>query len=935
MKNIIINWTIDTDKSLLETNSAFLVSKKTSNILLNTLNWIKDIIKKDISDYTNEDKNKLVFLMSEFSNFTLTEIKQIEDDIVNNFSFDNASSSVFFMLTIFMYYFDNNFFSQILELLSKIWYKNMEDFLLDKKFNSYIANIENLDEDCFYLIKSRIYSLETALHSIKLQDSLDSHQTDKFMSLSSSRLSYAISELEAYSNRENNKYLISYLNTVISYSNYDLPILFFDKENNKNLLTRYIQALENIFSWLSFDIISTLPDYSKTVVLNNIKFFIDLVSAFWDEIDLNILELYNYLKHNIDINKINWLVDFTKDYSGLITDYSNWYYFTERLDYKFFSALIDNIDIQDLISKLVIINKFSFHKTIKRFSWVFLDYLRITNKDAYLENYNQILDLNIKYTDEYLNMFISKINSVNNFEELKNLIKSFLIHFLDLPLNAINLDINIGFDFSSNFKLWVDYVNNESVADWYVISEVSDHTKLIILYFPKDLVDLNELNEKILTNIHKLRLFFDKIFHRLNNINTFLNKVEEKISLLLWDDVHNHKETLEHLKRVGDLYGLLLNNLKLNKHLRKLDIASWNLLLTNNELFSLIWKLHDIWKAYNIHSLQQYSNINARLYTFKNLYHFLTWFLWLDISFLDEKDNHGFFSQDKYLELLNNSSIFEKINKFFLKNKYNDLMLMLFTNYYTNSFFDLALSIYNEIPAEDNLVLIDNELWWLIKYRLLEKVSFIDKWSWYLSSKLKNIDINRLILAFIVVFDRLSFLYWKQLKEPHIRYWLQFFSMNKDFDYLNWTLFHHKDYPSLSEVKEYWAIDWLNKWKKIIWNENHNYFEALDYYINMKNRDFFMVLLTTVDILDALLSKRNYNEVDIDDNVIDFMKSFFTDSFSKYLISQVKWEDFSDKNETFDKVIWWLDNDFKENPYWPEIKSVLIEMKEDIISFYN
>ena len=199
-------------------------------------------------------------------------------------------------------------------------------------------------------------------------------------------------------------------------------------------------------------------------------------------------------------------------------------------------------------------------------------------------------------------------------------------------------------------------------------------------------------------------------------------------------------------------------------------------------------------------------------------------------------------------------------------------------------------------------------------------------------------DINIYILALLIILDKISYYHSKELKEPHILWWERFISKYPDFSVLSWTLIHHMDYPNLQELKDNKILNWLEKWRKLIWLSNF-YFSENE--LNSKNkekiildsskRDVFMVLLTTVDIIDAILSKRNYQwaisyklaETFIKENIINQLYYYYSDNMPSSI------------SERFDKVVWWLEKDFKNNQYWPKVKNVLLKNKNDILKLYK
>ena len=172
----------------------------------------------------------------------------------------------------------------------------------------------------------------------------------------------------------------------------------------------------------------------------------------------------------------------------------------------------------------------------------------------------------------------------------------------------------------------------------------------------------------------------------------------------------------------------------------------------------------------------------------------------------------------------------------------------------------------------------------------------------------------------------------KEITHPHIEYWLQFFRFFPEFSYLSSVLYHHKDYPSIETINKYDGFVWLDKFSKLIWEKNEYTSEWKDY-ISLDKKDVIMVMTTVADIIDALLWKRNY-QLNININETNSGK-YLSPWFINYLNKVFSWEDLSDKNKTFDKILGILGKELWNNPYYLEIKPILEKKREEIIVMYK
>ena len=251
---------------------------------------------------------------------------------------------------------------------------------------------------------------------------------------------------------------------------------------------------------------------------------------------------------------------------------------------------------------------------------------------------------------------------------------------------------------------------------------------------------------------------------------------------------------------------------------------------------------------------------------------------------------------------------------------------MVFWDYLKKSFIKLVKDVSNYIVNSQQIIREE------IKQELVDAMR----------GKGIPIDVNEVDIFFmsmIYILEKLSNFTYRDVSSPHITYWMHFFALNREFDYLSWVLFHHDKYPLIGEIKYYEIESGLKKWANMIWYDYNDYFRGADdnMPILSSNKDVYMVILTFLDIIDALLSKRSYQEIDDEIYVFEnLFRQIFIPEVSNNLLSRLKWEQFSSPEEVFDKkILPIMDNEFKNNPFYSKVRNVVLKHKDEIIAMYK
>ena len=207
---------------------------------------------------------------------------------------------------------------------------------------------------------------------------------------------------------------------------------------------------------------------------------------------------------------------------------------------------------------------------------------------------------------------------------------------------------------------------------------------------------------------------------------------------------------------------------------------------------------------------------------------------------------------------------------------------------------------------------------------------FLKKYKWW-----DIINIEIFLISVLLLFIDTSRLQVKEITSPHITYWLQFFQVYPEYNYLSFVLYHHATYPSKEEILYYEGDRWLNKYKNLLWIDN-NYIDGIDSNeaIRSDDKDYLMVLLTTCDLVDALLSWRKYQKN------FNFKKLTVLNTLSpefRYEIDKLfKSEDNSTQETIFNRIVAILDKEFENNSnYVSFIRLQLLTNKSAILSMYS
>ena len=891
---------------------------KLSSSLENNIWDLDSIVWKDISELTSkqiEDINSIItFWYSK-------KIDDIEDILSKTFSESlNIKQETLFivLISIAWYYLDNNFHSKLDELL---WEFRLD---LDEIYETAInlkKKYKNTDKYCF--IAKNMEWFIFYYNNKRKKDFIDSDNLGSVEKISEEKIKLAIDELKTTKELfKEDRYYFNYLNTIISYTNYELFFI-----SDEKLKQEYVSLVKDILSSYNIESIANEDFMAKIVFLANILLFnVDFdnekfILSLWDLDGFHsFLKFYSW--KDIDI-KFNYV--YIKD-------------FTASLKYILVSEILDREKkIENIVPILETLSFYSSINSIKIFSSNLLYFILKKEKLDYLTLSRGIYQKIWGYVNDiYFSLYDSVIKQDGfNIRLSINVIKNLMVQFLFREYNIPNIDFVIYIDSKISKFLDIPYLKNfpetpnlknfseipnlknfseiDSRNDWnFELWYLFKHKRFLlsvdIPYKPNN-VDLE--NDFV---YH----FFQDIIDKILTINNFLLALETKLEKIKQNDI----ETFEHMERIWDNMDIIVEALKEDSEIKK-QINYLKSKVPVKEFYKLLWYLHDIWKSENIEHINIYKQANARTDHYEIFSTILVWlFEWEQFVFNKNEEEENFvWFEKKYRELLVNDNFKENILEFFNDIKWFNLKKSIEWTYYIEKIFNLTLKLYKDLETDLwDLILIKENYTSIVSEKLKKKYDIV----------VKEEDINLFLSTLLTILRKISDLQGKDLAIPHINYWLHFFQQHKWFDFLSSVLYHH-NYPNQEVIKRYeWELA-LSRFDKLFW-QNLNYFDNDKAPINPDNKNFLMVLTTIVDLIDALLSKRSYQKwnIEIDERLFAFLTPWFREE----IITSMMWEDFSDKNKTFDKIISILDREFKNNPYYEEFKKIILENKEEFLKKY-
>ena len=864
------------------------------------------ILNNDIESLSLNDMEEISSFISLWYTKSVEYIDNVRNKIIESWWLEIKDNDIMFLLilSIITYYLDNNFNSKLLSFFDELQISSLENI------NSKIKDLlERYKQDSkYFFIANNCQGFLSFYNYTKKKDFLNEGKLEELEQDNDKLFENNIKELDFIIDSKRYDYWFNYFNTLVSYTNYNLLYL-----ENSELLEKYITVLNKL--------IEINPDLSKfklsakIVYINNI---IILYRLTWNEryLDYTNLIIEKYINKN---EKLNWLLEFSKNYS--------WYDFINKKllsNLSFWNLLEYNIDIDkfalsQVISKNAIIwnirnNIWNYHEYIKQKIWekqIFEDFWDIAYKITLLQ------DINYQNTKENLKNIVWF-----NFKEIDDILKSIFIEYLLLDINKVNLDYNIILPFKLNKRFKnnnFNWTRKEKENISFDINYKWENIN-IKLYFP---LEMNNYNFSIIENNKiKIENFLSILLDKIYSLNNFFNSLDKKIQKL-----KEHSETIKHMQKISSLTKLVLMNSN-SEYKQKLSFLADTVSLPLNEFIDLLWYLHDIWKSDNVNYVKNYRDVNTKLDPYNIFFLivskiFIGQDLIMDLPnlIIDENNKNTNIDIDLLYKIIEDDKSFKNISDELLHyiNSYNISGLL------TNDFITLLnKKVFKLMP-----ILLDkfNELWinpYILNYIIHDNFSWLSKG-----------NLNLYLITIILLFKNISVSQVKELTVPHIIYWLSFFKDNQDFDYLNSVLFHHNDYPTKKDIKNYNWDSWLKKINDILWLDN-NYLDWLNNndVIRQKNKNFLSVLITIADLIDALLSKRSYQYTDnntFDDIILNYFNSYFNSNIKKVF----SWEDLSSLEQNFDRVFIILDKEFEGNKDYQKLKWNFLIKKDEIISSYK
>ena len=878
----------------------------------NNLWWLYCLKKKKISEFSEDDMLNINNVMAWWYKEWVQKIDLIEKKILLTWWFDmNNEVMTMVIVSIISYYLNNNFYDRVNEFLKDLRLIKLD--LLVNIVNTLINKYKNSDKYCFIANHCQWILFYSEMSQKK--ELIDNWWIEAIEINVQLKLKNVINELPNLENKVWDPYWFNYFNTLVSYTNYELVFL----NKNDNLLKEYINILLNFV--LSADInINLYSNVLKTVYVNNLSV---LYKLSWNKV---IEQKINDIENTYLNKEKNGLKTFSKFYGWLDIDWWN-----NNISYVWLILEEDKISKYSLS---YVLSEYSPVITIKNFTKIFHSYYKQLCKEELFESEENIY-LKINSLQDV--MFYDLMDRLNhivwfNYELVDYFIKVILIQYLWLNVN----EVNISYKFELNDKL-----NKNIKLIWFNKKNDMNYQSNIVLNFVYNWkqiplsINLNwDINEKDIKNKFnlyktKFEVFFKLTLDKLWSLSNFLNVIDDRI----WIIAKKHSETVQHMQRVWKLLYDIYDWIEDKKNKKQIDILKDSISIKDKSFFTVLWYLHDIWKYNNLEIMWNYSSINMRTDSYILFIQLLMslvndWNVDWNDKITDWNDKEKITINDKEIieEIKEYNIIITMIDDIFMKIKSFNILFLLWNKIFITNILSIAIDIASIIKNKWYSVNIIN-----------------DTYKDMVSSNVKEFlgdsicyegNIDDLFLWIIILFEIFNRKLLEEITHPHIEYWLQFFRFFPEFSYLSSVLYHHKDYPSMDTINKYDGFTWLDNFSSLIWeNKKNNSCKIWWSHIELDDKDFIMVMTTAADLVDALLWNRKYQAS------IDFMKTnsgkYFSSWFINYLNWVFSWEDLTDKEEIFDKVLMILWKEFKNNPNYPEIERVLKKKREEIISMYS
>jgi len=866
--------------------------------------------------------------MKKYEKFIFEKSMELSDDVI-----------LLLIVILIWFYIDNNFHSELDNLFKQL--VSIDNI----NFESKKSVFENLDQ-----IRTKVWLLKTKYRGtdkycfiaksvewffhyyflVKKQHLLKEWKILEVERISRNRVMLAISELDYILNYNEDDYYFYYLNTLISYINYDLLFV-----NNEILKKEYYAAIQKHIDKLSLEKIKKFSKLSKVVFLNNILFLRDHLT--------NITQYYSLIDLVSD-EWINWLAWFTNFYSGVDTNLSRGDIIKHTSNnvslYYFFSGqdkLTDNLSFINRISALEALMESCPIKTIRRNAELLFKFYTQKYKNLFVNLEVDIRKNVEKYkTDLFFNLYNTVERSYGFDQKLiENVLKSFIIQYLWLDVNNPNLKFTIYVSDDVHKYLDISFIKPLSEYNDRKIKSSIDLGYLASGWVGKFLLSIQVPSSIKIQDISSLDSnsalhFFKLILNKLAELNIFLSQVEKRFLELQNKD----KETAEHMEKVGLITELLIKNCKIKKYKKWLSKLKSVFPVKEDMFYKIVfWILHDIGKYNNVDIMNIHKNSNTRIEWYEIFSQFLSKVLpfWVKNVKENRKNNlkvwdihHIVRTDKKFQDTV--KELFDEISTFNLKNSMQE-------NYYTDELLRITNNLY--LTVKENLE-ENNINYYVIKEPYLEKIAKNIKTVYGLDIDKNNVDV--FFLTLILVLLELGKLQVKVLTYPHILYGLQFFQIYPKFSFLSSSIYHH-EYPSQEEILKY---DWdkgLEMFNKILWIDL-KYIDKWDRSpIEYKNKNFVMVLTTIADLINALLWKRSYQAgAQIEERIIPYLNEDFLWELTDVMVSENFSNEADDtevivrlKKQKMEIVLSKLSRDFKDNEVWKDFENIVKDLEKRLI----
>jgi len=217
-----------------------------------------------------------------FNDLSIKDVKNLEKQLLNHSITWDDSVIPFFIMSIVGYYLDNNFYTDLQNFISNLKLSSLTDLI--QKILDYLKNFKE-NRDIYYILLNRFQSLLTYYSIYEKEVLLASEDVTEILKSSEKRLEQSLDFLGDLDLDNINDNLFRCINSIFSYTNYELPFLKLKLDFEiSNKIQTYLNYFLTFLEKIEIDHFKQTSILAKVVFLNNIHFLYQLS----ENIDKNI-----------------------------------------------------------------------------------------------------------------------------------------------------------------------------------------------------------------------------------------------------------------------------------------------------------------------------------------------------------------------------------------------------------------------------------------------------------------------------------------------------------------------------------------------------------------------------------------------------------------------------------------------------------------------